>query len=184
MFDDNKNDIDMPLSDYCKTEKGEIMHIWTLDKWKDNFTNIQFRRKGLRFRFDSTVEPEVKAACLRFGKWLRKNYFFPIRIPVYVKGKKYIKCCDGDFVCGTFFQPDNRDDEPYIQIATGNYLTDLEKFGRDEALALILETISHELTHYFQWINNIKLTEIGYERQASAYSGYILDEYADVVESP
>lgn len=160
------------------------MHIWTLENWQDNFVNIQFRRKGLRFRFNSTVDPEVKAACLRFGKWLRQEYNFPIRIPIYVKGEKYVKSIDGTLAYGTFFQPDDINEEPYIRIATGNYLIDLKKDGRDEALALILETISHELTHYFQWINGIKLTEVGFERQASAYAGYILDEYADVVEHP
>ena len=56
--------------------------------------------------------------------------------------------------------------------------------GRDDALALILETIAHELTHYFQWINDIRLTEIGYERQAASYADYILDEYASVVDHP
>ena len=66
------------------------MHIWTLENWKYHFTNIQSRRSGLRFRFTSDVNTEVREACLKFGKWLRKEYFFPIRVPVYVKGKKYI----------------------------------------------------------------------------------------------
>ncbi|MCE0554415.1 hypothetical protein LQK80_24240 [Bacillus thuringiensis] len=45
-------------------------------------------------------------------------------------------------------------------------------------------TIAHELTHYFQWINDIRLTRIGYERQATAYSGYIIDEYKETREHP
>ncbi|EOO25981.1 hypothetical protein ICM_00435 [Bacillus cereus BAG1X2-3] len=45
-------------------------------------------------------------------------------------------------------------------------------------------TIAHELTHYFQWINDIKLTRIGYERQATTYSGYIIDEYKETREHP
>ena len=160
------------------------MHIWTLDNWKYNFTNIQSRRSGLRIRFTSDVNPEVREACLKFGKWLRMEYFFPIRVPVYVKGKKYIQSMDGEMVYGTFFQPYSKTDEPYIRIATGSYTENLIKLGRDEALALILETMAHELTHYFQWINDIKLTETGYERQASSYATYILDEYASVVDQP
>jgi len=74
------------------------VHIWTLENWKYNFTNIQSRRSGLRFRFTPDVNTEVRGACLKFGKWLRKEYFFPIRVPVYVKGKKYIKAMDGDMV--------------------------------------------------------------------------------------
>ena len=160
------------------------MHIWTLENWKYNFTNIQSRRSGLSFRFTPDVNTEVRGACLKFGKWLRKEYFFPIRVPVYVKGKKYIKAMDGEMVYGTFFQPYNKTYEPYIRVATGSYTDNSITLGRDDALALILETIAHELTHYFQWINDIGLTEIGYERQASSYADYILDEYANVVDHP
>lgn len=160
------------------------MHIWTLENWKYNFTNIQSRRSGLRFRFTPDVNTEVRGACLKFGKWLRKEYFFSIRVPVYVKGKKYIKAMDGEMVYGTFFQPYNKTYEPYIRVATGSYTDNSITLGRDDALALILETIAHELTHYFQWINDIGLTEIGYERQASSYADYILDEYANVVDHP
>ena len=39
---------------------------------------------------------------MKFGKWLRKEYFFPIRVPVYVKGKKYIKAMDGEMKCSPF----------------------------------------------------------------------------------
>ena len=48
----------------------------------------------------------------------------------------------------------------------------------------ILLTIAHELTHYFQWINALKLTPIGQERQATKYARYILDEYAETREHP
>lgn len=41
--------------------------------------------------------------------------------------------------------------------------------------------MAHELTHYFQWINALKLTPIGRERQANAYARYITDEYAEAV---
>lgn len=163
---------------------SDIVHIWTLENWKYNFTDISSRRGGLRFRFTSDVNPEVREACLKFGEWLRKEYIFPIRVPVYVKGKKYIKSMDGEMVHGTFFQPYDKRYEPYVRIATGNYTENLIRLGRDDALARILETIAHELTHYFQWINDIELTEIGYERQASSYAGYILDEYAETVEHP
>ena len=74
---------------------------------------------------------------LKWGKWLFKLFDCKIDYVWWQQewNRYALKCYDGDFVCGTFFQPDNRDDEPYIRIATGNYLTDLEKFGRDEALA-------------------------------------------------
>ena len=58
------------------------------------------------------------------------------------------------------------------------------KWGKDSALTAILSTIAHELTHYFQWINALKLTPIGQERQATNYARYILDEYAETREHP
>lgn len=91
---------------------------------------------------------------------------------------------DGELVSATFFEPVNRQDEPYARIATGDYQQLKEKIGRDNALASILLSVAHELTHYFQWINDIRLTAIGEERQASRYARFILDEYADVVEHP
>ena len=38
--------------------------------------------------------------------------------------------------------------------------------------------------YFFQWINALKLTPIGQERQATNYARYILDEYAETREHP
>lgn len=91
---------------------------------------------------------------------------------------------DGDKVYGTFFEPDDFLVEPYIRIATGDYQEMQRKYGKDNALASILQTIAHELTHYFQWINQIENTSVGAERQATRYSRLILDEYAKTREHP
>ena len=40
------------------------------------------------------------------------------------------------------------------------------------------------VTHYFQWINSIKLTPIGKERQATNYADYVLEDYAETREHP
>ncbi len=154
------------------------MNIWTTRKWsriKDiPWENI---RTGLRFRFDKDVHEEVRAACLDFGKWLRSEYSFPMRVPVYVKSAVRLKCMDGDFACGTFFGPYDHRLEPYIRIAVGDYLLLCEKWDKNRARAEILKSIAHELTHYYQWLNRVDLTEIGEERQAARYSRMILDQY-------
>ena len=161
------------------------MHIWTLRTWEKYYDLSDAKhRTGLHTRFEKGVDPEVRAACLRFCAWLRTEYFFPIRIPIYFKQAARIKAMDGELVSATFFEPVNRQDEPYARIATGDYQQLKEKIGRDNALASILLSVAHELTHYVQWINDIRLTAIGEERQASRYARFILDEYADVVEHP
>ena len=91
---------------------------------------------------------------------------------------------DGNNAVGTFFEPFSYSVEPYIRIATGDYAELKIKIGRDNALATILKTIAHEITHYYQWINNIQLTTIGRERQATIYSNYIVDEYSMTREHP
>ena len=159
-------------------------HIWTIDKWTRNLEPPDVRRKGLRLRFDADVDPEVRAAVKTFCAWLRKEYAFPLRVPVYVKSARRIKAKDGDLVCGTFFEPEAFNVEPYIRIATGDYQELKLEIGPDDALASILSTLAHELTHYFQWINGLDLTEIGRERQASQYQKYISDEYALAGDHP
>lgn len=158
------------------------MHIWCLSKWEKNIPDKV--RTGLRLRFDKSVDFEVKRACKEFAKWLRTEYYFPIRLPIYIKNRKKIKALDGEYVYGTFFRPYEYNVEPSIRVAAGDYSDKEKKWGKDSALIAILHTISHEITHYYQWINDIKLTQIGEERQASRYASYILDEYFETRERP
>lgn len=140
--------------------------------------------RALRVRIDPDVHPEVRRSCLEFARWLRREYYFPVRVPIYVRNIDRLKCRDGDWAYGTFFGPDDLTQEPYIRIAVGGY-EDLEQaWGQESALTAILKTISHELTHYFQWVNQLDLTDIGRERQATIYSRFILDEYAEIRERP
>lgn len=160
------------------------MHIWTIHNWEKNLQSDISRRTGLRFRYDQNVPPEVKRACSQFAIWLRTEYYFPLRVVVYVKGAKTIRTKDGDHVVGSFFEPFSYSDEPYIRLATGDYEELVSAWGKDRALASILLTLAHELTHYYQWINHIPLTPIGRERQASRYAEFIIDEYASTREHP
>ena len=161
------------------------INIWKMNRWKNYILMANPNpRTGLRLVFDRTVDPEVRRACKEFASWLRKDYIFPIRLPVYIKGAKYIKARDGDLVYGTFLGPDDYALEPYIRVATGDFVNIKNWEEKDNKLAGILSTIAHEITHYYQWINALELTPIGEERQASRYAQYILDEYAETREHP
>lgn len=161
------------------------MPIWKLTKWKRYYDlKDKNHRTGLRLKFDKAVDTEVVRACKEFCKWLRLEYKFPIRIPIYFKSSKQIKATDGEMVSAVFFGPFDKHVEPYIRISTGDYQDMVESNGKDNALAGILGSIGHELTHYFQWINDIELTEIGKERQAVSYAKYIIDKYAETREHP
>jgi len=161
------------------------MHVWTITNWEKRCDfHDGTLRKGLRLRFDKEVDPEVKRACKEFCAWLRKNYFFPKRVVIYFKRQAFIQAFDGELVSATFLAPTEYYEEPYIRIATGDYQELLAKNGKDNALASILGSIAHELTHYFQWINALTLTPLGEERQAKAYVDFLLDEYKETREHP
>lgn len=158
------------------------MHIWCLEKWRQYLSPEC--RSGLRLRFDTSVDNEVRRACKEFAKWLRQEYYFPIRVPIYIKNSEHIRARDGDLVYGTFLRPGEYSVEPYIRVAVGDYSKLCSEWGKDDALGEFLKVIAHELTHYFQWINNLDLTLVGEERQATRYSRFILDEYAEIKEHP
>ena len=163
--------------------KERTRHLWRIKKWEKTYGNIEVR-SGLRLYCDKEVDPEVKRACKEFCTWLRSEYYFPIRVPIYLKSTEKIKKMDGDLVYGTFFGPYIKLEEPYIRVATGDFHELQEECGKDEALAAYLSTIAHELSHYFQWLNDLKMTEIGKERQADKYSRDIVREYARMKEHP
>lgn len=155
-------------------------HIWTIENWVDvlDYDNKTYRT-GLRLVFDNGVDPILRNACKTFSAWLRKEYFFPVRVPIYFKNKLKLRCQDGDLTYGTFLEPSSYDIEPYIRVAVGDFPKLCSEWGDDEATYYVYNLMAHELTHYFQWINGLKLTPIGRERQATAYAQYITDEYAE-----
>lgn len=159
------------------------MHIWTIDNWEKIYSAINVK-SGLRLHFDKAVDNEIKRACKQFANWLREEYFFPVRVNIYFKDQEYIRAIDGENVSATFWEPFDRDLTPYIKIAAGDYPKLLHKWGNDNAISSYLYSIAHELTHYFQWINDVKLTEIGMERQATTYAHYVVSEYTETTEHP
>ncbi len=136
-------------------------------------------RSGLRIR-GARGHPEVRGALIRYAKWLRKNYEFPMRCPVYLFPTETIITQDGEEVSASFFAPWDRSVEPFIRIATGDY-PDLERTEeRDNAMAAFIVSLSHEVVHYFQWIKSNHVHERGVERKAVA----MLDRYALEVDHP
>ncbi len=159
------------------------MNPWQCDKWESIYSNSNCR-VGLRLKFDKDIDSEIKRASKEYCNWLRKMYYFPIRVPIYIKSKERIKSMSGELVTGTFFGPFDKFVEPYIRIAAGDYQELLRKRGKDNALAAILFSITHELTHYFQWLNDFEQTYRSEEWQATYYSGYLVNVYAEKKEHP
>lgn len=138
-------------------------------------------RTGLRVRSEKGVNSEVRRACLEFAKWLRKEFEFPIRVVIYLKKDYQIKNrFTKELVSATFFAPYDKEEEPYIRIATGDYMELLDELGKDEALASVLNSMAHELGHYYQWIDDEELNEESAEDTAD----YMIDLYSDTRDHP
>jgi hypothetical protein len=136
-------------------------------------------RKGLRIR-GSRGNPEVRRALIRYARWLRERYEFPIRVPVYLFPTETIVTIHGKTCAASFFAPFDRRAEPHIRIATGDYPALKKKSGRDNALAAFIVSLNHELVHYYQWLSTGKNWEQGVDRKASR----MLQHYADSVAHP
>lgn len=124
--------------------------------------------------------PEVRRALIRYARWLRKTYEFPIRLPVYLFPSETIITQDGDHVSASFVAPFSRDVEPLIRIATGDYSLLKRTRGRDNALAAFLWSLSHEIVHYFQWLE----TGECFERGVAVKARTMLRRYATEVDHP
>lgn len=115
---------------------------------------------------------------------VKKRYEFPVRVPVYFKASKEIMSSDGRIASALFFWPYDRKEEPYIKVAVGDYQEMLRERGKDNALAAILHSIAHELSHYYQWLKKYEYNEKRMERQAKYYAKELIYDYAETREHP
>jgi hypothetical protein len=137
-------------------------------------------RKGLRIR-GQRGNPIVRDAFKRFAKWLRREYKFPIRVPVYLIQHRRFTTIEGEEVTASFFAPDDTNIEPYIRIATGDYDELVaECGGKNDALASYICSLAHEIIHYQQWVSDGATTEEGVVEEAVA----ILSRYSETVDEP
>ena len=161
------------------------MHIWTIERWK-RYASMELitPKSRIQLHCDKNTNEDLKLACRHFIQWVKKEYYFPIPLCINLKKQALLKTRDGGTAVGTFFEPTDDSVLPHIRIATGDYPDLLDSPGRDDAIATILIVIAHEMTHYFQWINALPLTERGRERQAAQYARFILDEYSQTRAHP
>jgi hypothetical protein len=108
-------------------------------------------RTGLRI-CGSRGNPFVKSHLISFVKWVRTQYEFPIRCPVYLSPRHYIITIHGVKASASFFAPWNPTVEPYIRIATGDFYILKEKWGFHTALDSYIISLCHEIVHYRQWV--------------------------------
>jgi len=79
----------------------------------------------------------------------------------------------GDTASASFVSPLDRNEEPYIRIATGDYPALKRECGRDDALAAFINSLSHEIVHYRQWVETGEIWERGCRRESDCDSAPI-----------
>jgi len=133
-------------------------------------------RKGIHLHFEKGIDSELRALFLSFAGWLRRNYAFPIRVNVYVKNCVKIRLLDGRMAYGGF-RYWGIHDEPYIRIPAKPETELLNVYTKEEIEEQILSSFVHELTHYFQWINQIEQSDRSCEWQANYYRYRMIEQY-------
>ncbi|MBR5947260.1 MAG: hypothetical protein IKZ82_01265 [Clostridia bacterium] len=142
---------------------------------KNESINYRFDRSGMRIKSHQDVNKCIRNEVVLYAKWLRTQYAFPIRVPVYLHHKTALVTVDGERASAIFFEPYDYDVEPYIKIADGTLSS--ECTAKNIIIANVLFDLTHELTHYFQWLSHTNMTIRGRERQATNYARRILWEY-------
>jgi hypothetical protein len=142
---------------------------------------LEEKRTGLRIRSDKNVDVVLKKAFIHFAKWLRRHYEFPKRVPVYLKESYYIIThCTKEQASASFFAPFDKKEEPYIRVATGDFYDLEQKHGRRQAILMALNSLSHELIHYYQWLADDEFFEDEAEEGAvSLTSEYVQDKFEE-----
>lgn len=154
--------------------------IWINKEFIDYYSDSS--KKGLRLRFYSGVDPFVKEECKKFCNWLRSQFWFPLRCGIKFFPWAYFydqtdirKKHSGYF----YYSSDEKNEKPpIIWLATGEY-NNCEAQKKQDKLYNILFTLTHELTHYFQWYfyEFNKRTDRSLDMEANKWGNYLLYEY-------
>lgn len=148
------------------------MGLWNSFKTKNNDRKSS---QGISLSFEKGIDPDLRNEYIRFVKWLRKNYIFPIHINVYVLNCEKVKLLDGRLAYGSFRWYSKRN--PRIKIPSLINYADFQGMTKREIYDSVLSSLVHELTHYYQWLINPQQDDHSSERQANYYRFRILDKY-------
>lgn len=156
---------------------GEMI-LWIEKKQKKFYDDSVLQ--GVRLHFAKNISTEIRESCKDFCRWLRRNYFFPIRCNIIIKNCSYFEgdkdiAGDKDSYADFYYDSGEKEDYPEIWIAAGRSKGENAEKRKKRLLFLI----AHELTHYFQWyfyeIDN--RSDRSLEIEANKWSRYLLQEY-------
>ena len=127
-------------------------------------------KSNLSLRFASAIDGSTKKHICNFVRYLRKEFFFPIRCNIYFCNQEKFRSSRKGYCYGIFYSNDESSGRIYPQI----YIpANMELYS-------VYHSLCHELSHYFQWyFNDDKRSDRSLEVQASKYASRILDIYCN-----
>ena len=138
--------------------------------------NVQFYRdsapkSNLSLHFASDIDPDAKKKICQFVRQLRKEFFFPIRCNVYFCDHEKFLSSKGGYCYGIFYSNEESEGRIYPQIYIPANMN----------LFSVYHSLSHELTHYFQWffLYDNEKSDRSLEIQASNYAARVLGDYCN-----
>ena len=138
-------------------------------------TDPNGENNGIAFHFEQGLDPVLKQRFIALAKWLRRHYRFPVHLNVYILNCETVKVLDGSTAYGAFRWYPKR--HPRIRIPAKIEAEQLKAYSSDENYDMVLSSLIHELTHYYQWVLKLNQSDITSERQANYYRYRILDEF-------
>ena len=166
--------------------------MWIGYDEKKNY--LDSSKRGLRLFFSNEINSNLRLECTMFCKWLRKKYFFPIRIAIkmlnfsefttYIGKKNELKTAVFHYQLEFDKKVLEEKMLPKIFIATGKYDKQQKKHGAKKTTIYYLELLTHELTHYFQWYfyEFDNRSDRSLEIEANRWAYYLVSEYLNNVK--
>ena len=135
--------------------------------------NIQFysdsaSKSNLSLHFASAIDSGTKKHICAFVRYLRKEFFFPIRCNIYFCNQEKFLSSKNGYCYGIFYSNDENNGRIYPQI----YIP------ANMDIYSVYHSLCHELSHYFQWFfNDDKRSDRSLEVQASKCAYSILEDF-------
>ena len=155
----------------------DFPYIWIERQQREKALPYAAKATGLRISYEDGVCAELIEEVDALIRYLRKNYYFPIRCHIRMTDhRRYHSREDGHIYYGIFYDFENiyPNKKVYPRIAVAAALW---KYNRTEDIQY---TILHELTHYFQWFfgEDRTRTARSLETEANRWAGYILENFS------
>ena len=146
--------------------------LW-ITKTKENleFYSDSAPKSGLSLHFSSNIDEKTKREICIFVRYLRKEFFFPIRCNIYFCNQEKFRSSKGGYCYGLFYSNERYNRRIYPQIYIPAKMN----------LYQIFHSLCHELSHYFQWyfLEDEQKTDHSLEIQASKCASTLLDYYCN-----